>query len=371
MSRTRRSPSEPRRPRWPGWVVVAVVSLLAASTLQPRWLGLSERTPWAQLVQLRVAAAGAALATAVVLAVLALFLRLARRRPTRTPVLALVLALVAAGHGGVLVARGAVSSQDDLPADRAGDLTVLALNMEQGGAATDVVVALARRSRADVLMLSEVHPDQGRAIGAGLEGVGQPWTVLCAPTDVPEPKPPNRYSLLPYVEPAACLLVSPGMGPYEVAGPQPDLLGGGVVARPVGPGGTPPPDAGAGARRVQGPPLAVVHTTPPVPLTFGMGEWRREVATAVAVCPSLDGGVVGGDLNASEDAAGLRRLGPCVDAAAGAPAAGTWPSSLPGALGSRIDHVLADGRAWTPVASRTVFVAGTDHRALVSVLRPR
>ena len=349
--------------------MVAVVSLLAASTLAPRWLGLSERTPWAQLVQLRVAAAGVALATAVVLAVLALFLRLARRRPTRTPALALVLALVAAGHGGVLIARGALSSQDDLPADR-GDLTVLALNMEQGGAATAAVVALARRSRADVLMLSEIHPDQGRAVGAGLEGAGQPWTVLCAPTDVARPTPPNRYSLLPYVEPAACLLVSPKMGPYEVAGAQPDLLGGGVVARPVGPGGT-PPDAGAGARRVQGPPLAVVHTTPPIPLTFGMGEWRREVATAVAVCPSLSGGVVGGDLNASEDAAGLHRLGRCVDAAADAPASGTWPSSLPGALGSRIDHVLADGRAWTPVASRTAFVAGTDHRALVSVLRPR
>ena len=359
MRRARWTPSEPRCPRWPGWAVVAVVSLLAASTLAPRWLGLSERTPWAQLVQLRVAGAAAALATAVVLAATALALRLARRRPTRTPVLALVLALVAVGHGGVLVARGALSSQDDLPVDRAGDLTVLTLNTEQGGAATGDVVALARRSRADVLMLSEVHPDQGRAIGAGLEGTGRSWTVLCAPTDVAEPEPPNRWSLLPYVEPAVCLLVSPALGSYEVAGPQPDLLGGGVVARPAGAGGP------------LRPPLAVVHTTPPIPLTFGMGEWRREVAAAVAVCPALEGGVVGGDLNASEDAAGLHRLGRCVDAAAGAPAAGTWPSSLPGALGSRIDHVLADGRAWSPVASRTAFVAGTDHRALVSVLRPR
>lgn len=371
MRRARWSPPEPQRPRWPGWVVVVVVSLLAASTLAPRWLGLSERAPWAQLVQLRVAGAGAALATAVVLAAVALVLRLARRRPRRTPALALVLVLVAAGHGGVLVARGALSGQDDLPADRAGDLTVVALNTEQGGAATDDVVALARRSRADVLMLSEVRPDQGRAVGAALGRTGRPWTVLCAPTDVAEPQPPNRYSLLPYVEPAACLVVSPAMGPYEVSGSQPDLLGGAVVARPSGPAGTPSPDAGPGARRVSGPPLAVVHTTPPIPLTFGMGEWRREVAAAVAVCPALEGGVVGGDLNASEDAAGLHRLGPCVDAAAGAPAAGTWPSSLPGALGSRIDHVLADGRAWSPVASRTAFVAGTDHRALVSVLRPR
>ena len=352
-----------------------MVSLLAASTLAPRWLGLSERTPWAQLVQLRVAAAGAALATAAVLGALALVLALlpgrGRRRPARLPVLALALVLVGLGHGGVLVARGALSGQDELPADRAGDLTVLALNVEQGGAATPDVVALARRSRADVLMLSEVHPDQGRAVGAGLQGTGRPWTVLCAPTDVPRPQPPNRYSLLPYVEPAACLVVSPAMGPYEVSGPQPDLLGGGVVARPSGPGGTPPPDAGPGARRASGPPLAVVHTTPPIPLTFGMGEWRREVATAVAVCPALDGGVVGGDLNASEDAAGLHRLGRCVDAAAGAPASGTWPSSLPSGLGSRIDHVLADGRAWSPIATRTAFVPGTDHRALVSVLRPR
>lgn len=354
--------------------MVVVVSLLAASTLQPRWLGLSERTPWAQLVQLRVVGAGLALATAVVLALVALVLRLARRRPTRTPVLALVLALVAVGHGGVLVARGAFSAPEALDAEP-GDLTVLALNMEQGGAATGDVVALARRSRAQVLMLSEVHPDQGRAVGAALSGAGggasTAWTVLCAPTDVPKPKPPNRYSLLPYVEPAACLVISPAMGPYEVAGPQPDLLGGAVVARPSEPGVALPPDVGEKARRAAGPALAVVHTTPPIPLVFGMGEWRREVATAAAVCPSLDGGVVGGDLNASDDAAGLHRLGRCVDAGAGTPASGTWPSSLPAGLGSRIDHVLADGRAWSPVGSRTAFVAGTDHRALVSVLRPR
>lgn len=334
--------------------MVVVVALLAASTLQPLWLGLSERTPWAQLVQLRVVGAGLALATAVVLVVVALVLRLARRRPTRTPVLALVLALVAAAHGGVLVARGALSAQET-PVAAPGDLTVLALNMEQGGAATDDVVVLARRSRAQVLMLSEVPPDQGQEIATDLAGGARAWTVLCAPTDVPKPKPPNRYSLLPYVEPAACLLVSPEMGPYQVSGPQPDLLGGGVVAGPVG----------------DGPPLAVVHTTPPVPLVFGMGEWRREVADAVAVCPGLPGGVVGGDLNASDDASGLHRLGPCVDAAAGTPASGTWPSSLPSGLGSRIDHVLADGRAWSPVGSSTAFVAGTDHRAVVSVRRPR
>lgn len=354
MRRAPWSPPPIRRPRWIGWVVVVVVSILAASTLQPLWLGLSERTPWAQLVQLRVVGAGLALVTAVVLALVALVLRLARRRPTRTPVLALVLALVAVGHGGVLVARGAFSAPE-APVAAPGDLTVLALNMEQGGAATDAVVALAERSRAQVLMLSEVHPDQGRAIGRALAGGARAWTVLCAPTDVPKPKPPNRYSLLPYVEPAACLLVSPEMGRYEVSGPQPDLLGGGVVARPVG----------------SGPPLAVVHTTPPIPLTFGIGEWRREVATSVAVCPSLTGGVVGGDLNASDDASGLHRLGPCVDAAAGTPASGTWPSSLPPGLGSRIDHVLADGRAWSPVGSSTAFVVGTDHRAVVSVLRPR
>ncbi len=163
------------------------------------------------------------------------------------------------------------------------------------------------------------------------------------------------------MEPAGCLVISPALGGYEVGGPQPDLLGGAVVALPV------PAPSGDDRR----PPLAVVHTTPPIPLVFGMEVWRREVATAVAVCPSLDGAVVGGDLNASDDAASLHRLGHCVDTAAGSKASGTWPSSLPAGASARIDHVLADGRAWSVVGTRTAFVAGTDHRALVSVLRPR
>ncbi len=370
MRRHRGSPPVRGGRRWPGWTVAGVVAALAVSTVHPLWLGLSERTPWAQLVQLRVLSGGLALASAVVLAAVAT-VRCERRRgatrrtPSRTGAVSLVLLLVAAAHGGVLLSRGALAEQVD-PVARAGDLTMLALNVEQGGPATDDVVALARRSGADVLALSEVPTDQGREVGRRLGDGGEPWTVLCAPTGAPAPPPPNRYSLLPYVEPAACLVIAPGLGPYEVAGPQPDLLGGAVLALPVAVAGADAPSSPS-AR----PPLAVVHTTPPVPLVFGMERWRREVADAVAVCPGLDGAVVGGDVNASPDAAGLHRLGLCVDTAAGAPAAGTWPSSLPSGAGARIDHVLADGRAWSVVGTRVDLVEGTDHRALTSVLRPR
>lgn len=338
-----------------------MVGALAVSTVAPLWLCLSETAPWAQLVQLRVLSAALALTTAVALAAVALVIALRRRRrPARTSTLALVLLLVVGAHGGVLLSRGALADQA-VPVARTGDLTMLALNMEQGGAATADVVALAKGSRAGVLALSEVLPEQGRAVGEALGRGGDPWTVLCAPTDRPKPEPPNRYSLLPYVEPAGCLVISPALGRYEVAGPQPDLLGGAVVALPA-------PDP---SQRGLRPPLAVVHTTPPIPLVFGMEVWRDEVAIAVEVCPSLDGAVVGGDLNASDDAEGLHRLGHCVDTAAGSKASGTWPSSLPAGASARIDHVLADGRAWSVVGTRTAFVAGTDHRALVSVLRPR
>ncbi len=381
MSHPRPGPAGPRRRTWPGWVLAITTVVLAASTVHPLWLGLSERAPWAQLVQLRVLSAALALTGAVVLGAIAVRITAARRRPVRTATVAVALLLVAGAHGGVLLARGALGEQQEVMA-REGDLTMLALNVEGDGAASADVVALAQRSEADVLALSEVRPARGRAIGAALGAGGPAWTVLCAATDRPTPEPANRYSLLPYVEAATCLVVSPGLGRYEVAGPQPDLLGGGVVAMPVPgrgevPDGSPdgddvggPPTADLAGTRAR-PPLAALHTTPPIPLVFGMERWRDEVAVAVAVCESLDGAVVGGDLNVTQDAAGMRGADRCTDTASGAPASGTWPSSLPSGVASRIDHVLADARAWSVVGTRVEEVADTDHRAVVAVLRPR
>ncbi|WP_330220187.1 endonuclease/exonuclease/phosphatase family protein, partial [Rathayibacter tanaceti] len=68
-------------------------------------------------------------------------------------------------------------------------------------------------------------------------------------------------------------------------------------------------------------------------------------------------------------------LGGCEDAAerAGGAALGTWPTSVPPALGAPIDHVLFSGR-WDVSGYRVVDDrddAGSDHRPLIVQLSVR
>lgn len=339
-----------------GRALVAVAGALLLSTLAPAALGLSMRSPWAQLVQLRAVTGAGVLVLAVLLGVLAAALR--RHRPRWLAGLALVALAVAAGHGGVLVARGALTPLPAVAAAEA-DLVVVALNAGIAGVPAEDVVDLAVRRRADVLALSEVDQAQARAVADGLERAGRPVQVLCAPREqAPLAEPPGRFSLLPYVPSAVCLLTARTLGPYA-AGEAPALRGGAVVARPA--------DGGAG------PPLAAVHTLPPIPGAFDMDLWRSETAASVELCAALDGGVVAGDLNATGDHAVLRAAAPCASAAdlAGAGARGTWPSSLPPALAAQIDHVLLDPARWTVRGTAVEALAGSDHRAVVAVLRER
>ncbi|CAA9421730.1 MAG: Endonuclease/exonuclease/phosphatase, partial [uncultured Quadrisphaera sp.] len=52
-------------------------------------------------------------------------------------------------------------------------------------------------------------------------------------------------------------------------------------------------------------------------------------------------------------------------------ARGTWPASLPQPLASAIDHVLLDPARWSVRGAAVEDVAGSDHRAVVAVLRER
>lgn len=342
------------------WAAAGLVGGVAVLGVAPRLVGLSMTTPWAQGVQLRAASAAGCLALAVVLLVVAGLVRLARRRAAhrRTPpqalVLALVLVLVAGGHAGALALRTEVpaGTADGTSAARPGDLVVTALNAGPDGATPDDVAALALRRGSQVLALSETRPEAARAVADELAAAGRPVQLLSA--EPVGPALPGSWAeglLLPLVRADTHLLVAEELGPY-VAEPAPPLLGGAVVARPA--------DG-------DGPPLASVHTLPAVPVLFDMGRWRAETAMAVALCARLPGGVVAGDLNATRDHAVLR--GSACDPAA-AVTGGSWPTDLPPALASPIDHVLADPGTWS-VVGRALDDVGSDHRAVTAVLRPR
>ncbi|MEJ5887044.1 endonuclease/exonuclease/phosphatase family protein [Pseudokineococcus marinus] len=366
-----------------GATVAVLVGATALVSLAPAAVGLSMRTPWAQLVTLRAVTAAGCLALALVLLLVGALVRLRRGRrgrPRRGPRggwppwvlgLAACLLVVAAGHAGVLLWRAPPPAADAAPATGApgrqpGDLVVTTLNVGPQGADAGDVVALALRREAEVLALSEAPEPLARDVADGLARAGRPVQLFSSAS--PEPaeegsvdpaealaRPRAGGVLLPFVRPQTHLLVAEDLGAYAAA-PAPDLRGGAVVARP---------------RDGDGPPLAAVHTLPAVPLLFDMDLWREETEAAVDLCGHLPGGVVAGDLNATPDHAVLAGAACARAGSAAAAPPGTWPAGLPAALAAPIDHVLLDAAAWEPVGVVVDPAGASDHRALTAVLRPR
>ena len=127
-----------------------------------------------------------------------------------------------------------------------------------------------------------------------------------------------------------------------------------------------------------------------------MDNWRSDLDWLAESCSS--GSVImAGDFNATIDhfsglasgsaehplsgddatdrLAAAAKLGECTDAAAvaGSAAVGTWPTSLPPALGAPIDHVLATDD-WSVAGLRVIDDlddAGSDHRPVVAWLEQK
>ena len=126
----------------------------------------------------------------------------------------------------------------------------------------------------------------------------------------------------------------------------------------------------------QGEPFTVLAVHPAAPVD--PGAWRRDHDAVLAAAEAFDADVIAGDLNATLDHAPLRALidGGWRDVTEQADAGWqpTWPSNglfrgLPLPL-VQIDHVLV-GERWVGLASRTVEVEGTDHRALLATIARR
>lgn len=350
---TRRpGPARPQAPRGPAtrrpvpperYAAVLLGTLLAGCVLAalPHGTALAHLPGGIQLTALRGLVAVGSVLVGAGAALVWWLLRRRGRRAEVAAVLAVGLALLAATDVAVLGLRGTagLSGADPepvVPGD--GRLVVLALNTQGNLRAADLARFVAAR-HADLVILPETSAPTARATAAALAERGLDYQVLAE-------------TLSGGTNPTTSLLVGPRMGTYRVAD-----LG---------------PAASFTAESPDGPPLTAVHTRAPVDLDPAW--WSRSTAWAARSCADRPGAIVAGDFNATLDHTPLRDLGRCVDAAAesGAAGVGTWPSSLPRALGAPIDHVLVDGDVWRVLRARVLEPPrGTDHRAIEAVIERR
>ncbi|MEZ0165445.1 endonuclease/exonuclease/phosphatase family protein [Kineococcus sp. LSe6-4] len=330
-------PREPRARRTAplaGTVVATgVVAAGAAVVGAPDWFGLAGHRPFVWTVPFRVPV-GLGLAGLAVLAGLT-GLRWRRTLPAAT-----ALALAAAGSLGATLARGV--SAGELPAARAGDVTVLAANVYLARADRGEVARLALEARADVVSLPEATREYADDVATRLEAATGTGVQVFFGDDRD-----GRFG--------TALLVADRLGEYRTTGELAGGLKAVVTAAPVS--GT-------------GPVLAAAHTAAPVPEL--LDPWAEEVRAVADWCARTPGALLAGDLNATLDHPGLHLRGSCVDAGeqTGTGARGTWPAGHPALLGATIDHALADGNRWRAVGSQVRTLPGSDHRALLSRWRP-
>jgi endonuclease/exonuclease/phosphatase (EEP) superfamily protein YafD len=294
-----------------GWAVVRVLGLERGYPLVP----LVAFTPFV--------AAGAA---AVVLVALVL-----RQRAAALLAAVATLALVAVVAPRAL---GGPSAPDGAAGPR---LRVLTANMQFGRGSAEALVALARRSGADVLSVQELTPELVvRLDAAGLAGL-MPARVLAAQ---PGGGGLGLYSRVP-LDPSA--VIRRATNPSPVGSPQL-----------------------AGAPSVD---VVAVHPMPPV--RTRVGRWRADLRALPPATPRGRLRILAGDFNATLDHAELRRLLDTgyEDAAAqvGAGLSGTWPRGRRFPPPVTIDHVLADERCGVRAVS-VHTIPGTDHRAVLAEL---
>jgi endonuclease/exonuclease/phosphatase (EEP) superfamily protein YafD len=302
------------------WLLVA----LCGGWVVLRLFGLERGFPLVPLVAFTPFAAAGAVAVAVVVALM---------RQRGAAVVATVLAVALVG----MVAPRALGGPSEPEGAPGPSLRVLSVNMNLGTGSPEQLVALARRTRADVLSVQELTPRLARELETA--GIGE-----LMPEQVLEPGVGaagiGLYSRVP-------------LGLRPAGGERRNPL---VVAR-VGVEGAPAVE------------VAAVH--PPPPTRIRISAWRRDLRALPPATPDGPLRILAGDFNATLDHAELRRLLDTgyEDAAAevGAGLKGTWPHGRRFPPPVAIDHVLADARCGVRAFS-VHAVAGADHRAVLAEL---
>lgn len=231
----------------------------------------------------------------------------------------------------IVVPRSFAGPQPDA---KGPELRILTANLRFGLAGDASLVALVRRTRADVLSVQEFTPDAARRLDeAGIARL-LPYRVL-APRRGPEGT--GLYARYP-------LTALPSVGPTTFAMPSATLAVPGTA------------------------PVRVTAAHPPAPFGADIAKWRHDLGEIPPVTPDGQVSIVAGDFNASLDHAVLRKIiGRGFTDAANATGQGLVPTFRPFPP-ITIDHVLADRRC-AVLGVKVFFQPASDHRALFATLR--
>jgi endonuclease/exonuclease/phosphatase (EEP) superfamily protein YafD len=317
-------------------VAVGLTLMLWASYVPVPVRGrLDAVSPFTQLLALRPLL-GCGLVVAAAVAV-----PLARRRHHEAAASAVVLlaALLALGQ----MAPRALSDPSRGPSD----LTVLTANTLRSSVKPPVIIALVRRTGADVVALPETNRTRAREYAAALSADRrEPWLAFSDPKIGPDDGSARPTSMI----------ARAALDPRATEQTAASIEGHGQVqvnlARLSAPA-TP-----------HGLTVVAVHPSPPAPAGSQTG-WRRDLLALRVLC--RDGHLLAGDFNATIDHSPMRALkdAGCTDAASrtGQGLRATWAGGPFGIIRPSIDHVLTSG-PWRPTASGVLPLAGSDHRAV-------
>jgi len=324
-------------------VAIAVVLLVVA------WPQLfhAERLPLvAQAVSLRPLAIVGAVVAIVLLGFLAALASGMRRFAASVVVLLIAFCFI---NGAVLSSRGFGDTAFETANDA--DVTVLTWNTLGDAPGAELIAELALDEGADVITLPETTLQLGTAVAERMGREGHPMYVFT-----------EAFDQISKAR-STTLLVSDSLGEYRKVtdrGSTGQLPS--VIAEPVD--GT-------------GPTFVAVH--PVAPIAAELGRWSSDLDWLATACGG-ENVIMAGDFNSTidhfahvEHATG-KTIGNCTDAAqlSGNGAVGTWPTKLPSALGTPIDHVMLTDN-WRVSGMRVIDSlddAGSDHRPIVAQLSP-
>ncbi|MGB4780088.1 endonuclease/exonuclease/phosphatase family protein [Microbacterium sp.] len=273
------------------------------------------------------------LASMIVVAAIAVLLFLVRRRKAAAIVAMMVVLLAVPFFLGL----GGGTAPDVPAAGSPGELRILSWNTDQREVDDDLMV-LVEQTQPDIIALPEYFTTtaQGR-----LEAFAEK----------------NDLSIYGWESSSATVLVADRLGTYRPRNDDTPLWAG-ISLVPDDP---------------DSPPLVVAHLQGPM-LLGGNDLWREHIEWVRSRCDAPNVIAVG-DFNATVANLGADRLGSCIDVGSTLDqrASGTWPASLPAALGAQIDHVFAGSEwraSWFGVleAPRTEWAEAVDHRPIFAVL---
>lgn len=331
-----------------GILITVLFAIATAIVVWPQFFQLEQTFPFAQLVAVRGAVAGAFLVIALV-SLLLLFARPLRGFAASILIIALLGAGATAAIGAV---RGFGTGA--LPDKTAESVRVLTWNTAGEAVSAETIAETILSQQVDVVALPETAESVGERIAIMLREQGHPmWVHHVRFGDVPNG--PQAWE--------TTILISPALGDYSVIASSQD----GSNNTSSVPSAVIMPVDGSG------PTIVGVHAV--APRVEDMQHWQSDLSWIANQCPAGDF-ILAGDFNATLDhmaSLGIDGgdIGYCRDAAVrtGAGFTATWPASFPEFVGAPIDHVMAS-QNWEPTGSRVLDASGSDHRALVVQLEP-